>query len=292
MRCSSGEKSLKAQAEVMFDKLCTPWNRLFRGYKPMGEINHFSQEIQQQIEIIKKRLRTFFGRFKGLECEFFDICALPNRFSCLENSCSSKKKGCLVVDPSFIEEIRLEGRPMMLTCPMNFKKIFIPLSIDNHVLALAVIGENKLFHFDTLKTEAFMELLFSITNYITLREETTTTQENILDNKLERVVKYIRGNYSRPLSLKEVAKENHISYHHLSRLFKRELNTGFNLYLNKIRIREAITLLGNSNLTINQIAYSVGFDDPGYFCKTFKKIMGCSPLAYRKKHYQSITKNV
>lgn len=254
----------------------------------MEDTDHSSEETRKGIEVIRKRLQSLFGRFKGLECEFLDIRALPKRFSCLEDSCSKKKQGCLTIDPSLIKEINSARRPIILTCPRNFKKILIPLRTDNQVAALAFIGENSSFNFNALQAETFMELLSSITNYTTLRGE-TTTREDVLDNKLERVVKYIRENYSRPLSLKEIAKENHISYHHLSRLFKRELDTSFTLYLNKIRVRETISLLGNLNLTINQIAYSVGFDDPAYFSKVFKKITGCSPQTYRKEHYLKVS---
>jgi len=48
--------------------------------------------------------------------------------------------------------------------------------------------------------------------------------------------------------------------------------------------QEVLFLLRNSRLSIKQITFEIGACDPSYFCRCFKKIMGVTPLAYRRKH--------
>ena len=52
-------------------------------------------------------------------------------------------------------------------------------------------------------------------------------------------------------------------------------------YRNKIRINAAKSMLANSNLQISEIAFNTGFDDPYYFSRLFKKLVGVSPRAFR-----------
>lgn len=58
---------------------------------------------------------------------------------------------------------------------------------------------------------------------------------------------------------------------------------GANDYINKLRIDNAINLLLNSSLTVNEIADRVGFSTPRYFSSVFKKNMGCSPTQYKEE---------
>ena len=66
---------------------------------------------------------------------------------------------------------------------------------------------------------------------------------------------------------------------------------GANDYINKLRIDNAINLLLNSSLTVNEIADRVGFSTPRYFSAVFKKNMGCSPTQY-KEYISQQDKNV
>ena len=67
---------------------------------------------------------------------------------------------------------------------------------------------------------------------------------------------------------------------------------GANDYINKLRIDNAINLLLNSSLTVNEIADRVGFSTPRYFSTVFKKNMGCSPTQYKEEQFKNNVQNI
>lgn len=67
---------------------------------------------------------------------------------------------------------------------------------------------------------------------------------------------------------------------------------GANDYINKLRIDNAINLLLNSSLTVNEIADRVGFSTPRYFSSVFKKNMGCSPTQYKEEQLKNNVQNI
>ncbi len=71
------------------------------------------------------------------------------------------------------------------------------------------------------------------------------------------------------------------TYAHLSRLFRRKFGLTPVDYRNSIRLEHARALLRNPRLTIAEVAYRSGFDDPAYFSRLFKRRHGASPQALR-----------
>lgn len=96
---------------------------------------------------------------------------------------------------------------------------------------------------------------------------------------------FINTHYQSPLNLNLIAQTMHYSQGYLSKVFLREYHCTPIKYLNQVRFQKACyLLLHNPELTINQIAELTGYEDQGYFSKTFKKNMGLSPLQYRKNN--------
>lgn len=94
---------------------------------------------------------------------------------------------------------------------------------------------------------------------------------------------YIKNFYSLNLCENDIAKSVHISTKYLYKLFKEEIGMTPMKYLNSYRIKCARKLLKNTSFPISQIAASVGFSDPNYFCRVFQRFNdGVSPLQYRK----------
>ncbi len=94
---------------------------------------------------------------------------------------------------------------------------------------------------------------------------------------------FLRQNYSRPIGIEEAARQVGVSRSHLYRVFRRELGMSPSTYLTRFRIHRACQLLRQSDLSVSAVAASVGYEDPLYFSRAFKREMGESPLSYRHR---------
>ncbi|HEX9062938.1 MAG TPA: response regulator [Clostridia bacterium] len=98
---------------------------------------------------------------------------------------------------------------------------------------------------------------------------------------IEEVKKYIKDNYqNNELSIEEIAKNLFVNYAHLCFIFKRDTGTTINEYLTEFRIRKAKELFDSGNSLILNVAGRVGYADPNYFGKCFKKYYGLAPSKY------------
>ena len=100
---------------------------------------------------------------------------------------------------------------------------------------------------------------------------------------VEKALNYIERNLSQGVTLEEVADHAHISACYLSRLFKKTLNINFVTYLTARRIELAKDLLTQTELPVTGIALKLSYNDVNYFCKSFRKEVGLSPLEYRRQ---------
>ncbi|WP_291125046.1 AraC family transcriptional regulator [Flavobacterium sp. UBA6031] len=112
-------------------------------------------------------------------------------------------------------------------------------------------------------------------------------RESIFTNQNEDVsavaIHFMRENIHKQLTLKEIADHVGFSPSHFSTLFQKK--TGFSPlnYHSQLKIQQACHWLDFSDMKINQIALTIGFDDPFYFSRVFTKTMGVSPTEYRNK---------
>ena len=95
-----------------------------------------------------------------------------------------------------------------------------------------------------------------------------------------RIAKYINRNYTSDISLMTVADALDLNPSYVSQLFKKESGSTYTKYLTNMRIEKAKELLTSTNMTLNEISDSVGFNDYFYFLKTFKKFTGVTPGKY------------
>lgn len=92
---------------------------------------------------------------------------------------------------------------------------------------------------------------------------------------------YIRKNYRDRISAGSVAEFFHIHPSYASRIFSQKHGVTMTDYINGVRIEEAKLLLRNTDVPIGNVALNVGFDDPNYFTRIFRKTAGCSPCRFR-----------
>jgi YesN/AraC family two-component response regulator len=95
----------------------------------------------------------------------------------------------------------------------------------------------------------------------------------------------VSQHYHEELFLPGVAREMNYSSAYFSKLFKQCFQRNFIHYLTDIRIQAAKDLMWNTELTIREIGEKVGYKDPNYFTKVFRKIVGESPSEYRETNH-------
>lgn len=98
---------------------------------------------------------------------------------------------------------------------------------------------------------------------------------------IKKAIRYISQNFSRNLTLDEVADHVHLNPAYFSTLFKQSTGSSFKEYLNMVRIEESKRLLSNTDYSIIDISLATGFEDQSYFSKVFKKYTSLTPKQYR-----------
>lgn len=101
------------------------------------------------------------------------------------------------------------------------------------------------------------------------------------DEEIIQIQIWLQDNYYRDISFTQVAERFGMSVRTLNRRFKAAVNQSPLQFLQEIRINTARDLLKTSNLSINEIADKVGYQDSGYFTTLFKKQLSTTPNAYR-----------
>lgn len=97
-------------------------------------------------------------------------------------------------------------------------------------------------------------------------------------------IKYVKTHLRENPSLAETACYIHISPSYLSKIFISHLHTSFSAFVLNEKIQCAQRLLADSNLSITQIALESGFSSNAYFSDCFRRIMGISPMQFRKEN--------
>lgn len=123
-----------------------------------------------------------------------------------------------------------------------------------------------------------MELLKKTLSDLSCTYFGRTTKSN-----MERVVQYIRSNYSSELRLEILANIFGYNSAYLGKVFHQYTGENFNNYLDRIRITEAKRLLAQDGYKVYEVAETVGYTNINYFHNKFKKYVGISPLNYKRK---------
>lgn len=102
-----------------------------------------------------------------------------------------------------------------------------------------------------------------------------------MDQRVQKILRLMRDNFHKELSLDELAQSVNLSVWRLCHLFKSETGLSPIHYLRFLRMERAGNLLETSFLSVKEIAHAVGINDESHFVRDFKIIYGVTPTRYR-----------
>lgn len=107
-------------------------------------------------------------------------------------------------------------------------------------------------------------------------------REKNINSVIREAKAIIDHNYDKHISLEELADMVNVSSFYLSRLFKEELGESFSEYITRLRMEKAIELLAKGQ-SVKECCFLVGYNDPNYFSRLFKKYFGVTPSDWARK---------
>lgn len=136
-----------------------------------------------------------------------------------------------------------------------------------------------------LELISILHFLSKATGYHTLSSnQFSNDRMAIKSRRIERTYEYISKNFSKEISLKDVAEIAGMSSMAFCRFFKVKTGYTFVDALNDVRIGNACRMLINTTHSIAEIAYQSGFKNISNFNRTFKQRKGCNPKQYREEY--------
>lgn len=204
--------------------------------------------------------------------------ATPNHceYACIVFNLGFLKTGNTACD-AFLDDLLshnayLDEKPTDETTLSLIRSLFSEISLNRTGMEFKVLG---LFH-------SFLGEIQQKNQFTAYLPPTNGHNEkNVV--KLKTVLKYIRENFAKPITLEDMSAVAGFSTKYFCKFFKDMTGTTPINYLLTYRIERAARKLLGSDLSVTQIAFDCGFNDLSYFIKTFKAFKHTSPKEYRKR---------
>lgn len=124
-----------------------------------------------------------------------------------------------------------------------------------------------------------------------LREQTETAQGNatflpwkeLSAKPLNDITDVLKENVYSSLTIDDICQKTAYSKAYLFRIFKAQTGKTIMAYFTELKIKQAKQMLRENELSVREISERLAFSTPDYFTKTFKRVTGLTPLAYKKR---------
>lgn len=183
---------------------------------------------------------------------------------------------------------------------MAFDNIFSTIAADNLVsietiknnCIIMIINFGKIYpnitvnYFEFLrkiiKCEDVDKLRVTCRGYIDIIVECiNSTKQTKINEIIEKADNFIIKHFNENITLEDVSREVNLSQYYFSRFYKEETGINFIDKLTATRVEKSKKLLNSSDLSIKEIAFTVGYTDANYFSKIFKKAVGVTASEYK-----------
>lgn len=184
-----------------------------------------------------------------------------------------------LIDESFCIQNGLETRSRC------FERIFTSESLENALLNSHRIYDEYKKTQNPINTArlrcATLNLIIELCTHHTSEPQTSASSHSLSEKYVKKALEYIGEHYSEPISLEDVARICGITKYHLVREFKKHTGQTVFVYINILRCKKA-ELCMLRGMTVTEAARESGFENPSYFSRTYKKLMGRSPSSEKE----------
>jgi two-component system, response regulator YesN len=162
------------------------------------------------------------------------------------------------------------------------------LNIEDNIKALGImekdLGGTKFDVFQSIqKSETIDSLRELLINLISKGIEAISAKKERRQSEVtEQIIKFMKQNYTKPLTLDDISAQVYISPKYMCSIFKEEAGVTIFDYLTKIRMEKAKQLLLESDMHVQNIGVSIGYNNVQSFIRFFKKYFSLTPEQYRK----------
>lgn len=152
-------------------------------------------------------------------------------------------------------------------------------TIGNLIKEIVLQTESNLTQLDYIKAYSY---LYSIMYELGKAYPNPLRENKIKHDYFSQIKNYIDQNYHNNIDIQSIADQLNINRSYLSVLFKKNIGLSPKKYMMDVRMKRASQLLFATKMTINEIAFSVGYNDQVTFSKAFKNYFLLTPSQYRK----------
>lgn len=184
---------------------------------------------------------------------------------------------CIHIQKEFFKNVGCDSSDIM---PL----IKADSNIMRMVERMCAAGQEK-YEWSQMEVKA---VAYQLMAYLVKKYKTEAAQEEKETTKLgktgqvNQILDYVANHCGEKMTTATLARLCHLNENYLCALFKSKMGTTVGEYIQHFRIEKATVLLKNTSFSVTEIAAQVGFDDPGYFTRVFKKHTGVTPREFRK----------
>ena len=277
--------------------------------------------INYDIQKINQTLQDFY-RATGINMDLLrdDFSSVGNysywetvRYCKAIQNTPEGRQACLCSDANLLKRCQQSKKIEMHMCHAGLIDVSVPILYNDVIIGYIIFGQMKsdadfsavedyllslglpsnsmkqfyreISAFDTNRIRSISHIAQILVKHILLENMLVPN----LDESIQRALNYIHANLYAPLSIQSISKNANLSKSVLYRRFHACFGCTVSQYINKKRIEKAAELLKKGNLSVEDIAQQTGFSGSSYFCKSFKKEMGISPIKYKIMHKESST---
>lgn len=170
---------------------------------------------------------------------------------------------------------------------INIREFAVFASVKGGELKTSALNASEVYLSDIFASDAgagawqkkMLEIILREIIILTERKETAARNKSH-----DMIVRYIRENYQKNISLACISQNFGLSKSYISRLFKRKELCTVSQYITRVRLSKACNLPCNSTLSVKEIAEKCGYESQYYFSRVFKKNFNTTPTSFKEEN--------